>query len=645
MHLSQTQLTAYLDDELTENERLQIEHQLAQSSESQARLDQLRREIAQMAHALDCLGPEQPPSAWLAWKRLRSHLPTASQPAPSDTPDSPASTSAVWESPSLLTTVRERIKQPWSTRPPLRQTRWQRKLFVGAVSTLLVLAIFIVGALLLGSPRTPLSAPEPQLPPEAVPVAATFSNTTPPGSITRPISTTQAIVALQPISQGAPFSAGAIGHREWPANNLPPNAIADEVEAIGQVAQTDIVQGQVIVRDMLAAATSATGVPNGDFGYGIQVDPQGNTTANIKHLKTLRMNWVKFQMPWREVEPDSGRYQWTDWDTLIEAYAAAGLNILLTIADAPHWSRPPEDSIDVDGFPQDAADYAQFVAQVADRYQGRVQAIEVWEEQNIYYSVGGQGRVDPAAYTDLLKQAYTAIKAVNPDMIVVSGGLAPTSAPPPMALDDVAYLRQLYANGAQPYLDAVGAHPLSFANPPDAFYQGGDFDPTRGYDDHRSFFFRNTMEAYRQVMVENGDEAKAIWPTDFGWAVRRTEDPRFEFAQENTPAEQAEYTLNAFEMGQTWGWVGPMFLGNLDYNLTAPDTGRANFGILNTPTYDALVTRGLGHQAVADLSPVAAGSDVVIVLDISGSMAAEDFAPNRLEATKTVIHNFVDTYQ
>ena len=94
MPLSQTQLTAYLDDELTENERLQIEHQLAQSSESQARLDQLRREIAQMAHALDCLGPEQPPSAWLAWKRLRSHLPTASQPAPSDTPDSPASTSA-----------------------------------------------------------------------------------------------------------------------------------------------------------------------------------------------------------------------------------------------------------------------------------------------------------------------------------------------------------------------------------------------------------------------------------------------------------------------------------------------------------------------------------------------------------------------
>jgi hypothetical protein len=38
--------------------------------------------------------------------------------------------------------------------------------------------------------------------------------------------------------------------------------------------------------------------------------------------------------------------------------------------------------------------------------------------------------------------------------------------------------------------DAVGAHPSGFANDPEAAYQGGDFDPARGYDDHRSFFFR-----------------------------------------------------------------------------------------------------------------------------------------------------------
>jgi Ca-activated chloride channel homolog len=35
------------------------------------------------------------------------------------------------------------------------------------------------------------------------------------------------------------------------------------------------------------------------------------------------------------------------------------------------------------------------------------------------------------------------------------------------------------------------------------------------------------------------------------------------------------------------------------------------------------------------------GIDIAMVLDISGSMLAEDFKPNRLEAAKSVIHNFI----
>jgi Ca-activated chloride channel homolog len=35
------------------------------------------------------------------------------------------------------------------------------------------------------------------------------------------------------------------------------------------------------------------------------------------------------------------------------------------------------------------------------------------------------------------------------------------------------------------------------------------------------------------------------------------------------------------------------------------------------------------------------GIDIAMVLDISGSMLAEDFSPNRLEASKTVIRNFI----
>lgn len=65
------------------------------------------------------------------------------------------------------------------------------------------------------------------------------------------VPTTQVIVALQPIARGSEFVAGSIGRRDWPANNVPPDIIADEAETIGKVAKTEIVQGQVLVRSML----------------------------------------------------------------------------------------------------------------------------------------------------------------------------------------------------------------------------------------------------------------------------------------------------------------------------------------------------------------------------------------------------------
>ena len=344
------------------------------------------------------------------------------------------------------------------------------------------------------------------------------------------------------------------------------------------------------------ASASSGGSPaqvNSSFDYGLQVDPDGDPGFNIGHIQALGFHWVKVQMPWKEVEPSPGDMQWAHWDRLIDAYHGAGLNILLSIPKAPDWARPPDDDKSVEGPPTDPRTYANFLRQVANRYAGKVQAIEVWNEQNLYYEAGGQGRVNVDAYMTLLKTAYAAIKAVNPGMIVVSGAPTPTGAPPPLAVDDVLYLRQMYERGLKEVSDAIGAHPSGFANPPDVFYPGGDYDPNRGYDDHRSFFFRNTMEEYRRMMVEFGDGNKAIWPTEFGWPVwRYWGDERFLFAQDNTLEEQAHYIRRAYEIGKEWGWVGPMFLWNLDYAVTTPASEMANFGILtvNGPTlaYEAL---------------------------------------------------------
>ncbi len=350
-------------------------------------------------------------------------------------------------------------------------------------------------------------------------------------------------------------------------------------------------QPQPVAPPPAAPAVEPVNVP---FGYGIQADPRGNIAANIGHIQALGFGWVKFQMAWKDVESGGpGDYSWGMWDEIINAYSANGIKILLSIPKAPDWARPADDDKSVEGPPQDLGLYAQFVAIVADRYRGRVQAIEVWNEQNLWYEAGGMGRINAANYVQLLQMSYQTIKAVNPEMIVVSGALTPAGNVGEAAVDDIDYLNQMYAHGVKGFFDALGAHPSGYNCPANgdwrsvedatAIYFRGPFD-----NRHHSWCFRGTMEGYREVMVLNGDGAKAIIPTEFGWAVSDTPRPGYEYAQDNTPEEQAQWIVEAYQLAKNWGWVGPMFLWNLDYGVTAPGTELAAFGILNMPAYHAL---------------------------------------------------------
>jgi Flp pilus assembly protein CpaB len=105
------------------------------------------------------------------------------------------------------------------------------------LATLAAVAFLVLGGGGLGLPGGGEATPEPQ----QVEVQQEDQG----------IPTTQVIVALQPIGRGSEFVAGSIGRRDWPANNVPPDIIADEAETIGKVARTEIVQGQVLVRSML----------------------------------------------------------------------------------------------------------------------------------------------------------------------------------------------------------------------------------------------------------------------------------------------------------------------------------------------------------------------------------------------------------
>ena len=337
------------------------------------------------------------------------------------------------------------------------------------------------------------------------------------------------------------------------------------------------------------------GSAQASFAYGIQVDPSGDPDEIIGHLKTLGIEWVKFQVSWKEMEPQENIRNWGEWDRLILAYHNAGYKILLSIVKAPDWARPANTDLSQDGPPADPQTYARFVGELAKRYKGGVQAIEVWNEQNLARE-GGGAPMPPADYVALLSAAYQAIKTADPSIVVVSGGPTPAGDVPGAAIDDITYLNAMYAAGLKGASDAIGAHPSGYNCPAAADWRTVT-DPSavfRGPFDnrHHSWCFRGTMEGYRDVMVANGDGDKRLWPTEFGWAVSAAPHTGYEYAADTTREEQAGWIVEAFGQAKAWGWVGPTFLWNLNYDITRPGSEQAAFGILTsqgpTPAYRAL---------------------------------------------------------
>jgi parallel beta-helix repeat protein len=329
------------------------------------------------------------------------------------------------------------------------------------------------------------------------------------------------------------------------------------------------------------------------FGYGIQA--HHDTARVVQAVQELGLGWIKQQVRWDEIEPSKGNYNWDSLDAIADTASADGIKVLFRVVAAPAWSRGGKSGI---GPPDNYQDFYGFMGAVAAHFRGRVQAYEIWNEQNL--KRGWEGApLSASDYVRLLKGAYHAIKAADPDAIVVSGAPTPTGINDGVwAVDDRVFLQQMYNAGLKYHCDAVGAHPDGYANPPDVYYTGGDFDPNRGYDDHPSFFFRNTMEDYYGIMAANGDGEKRIWATQFGWGtvdgMGVSPSPGYEFTADIDESQQADYIVRAYTWSRGWGHTEVMFLWNLNFwPIAGPENAMAKYSIVRgdwspRPAYTAL---------------------------------------------------------
>ncbi len=326
------------------------------------------------------------------------------------------------------------------------------------------------------------------------------------------------------------------------------------------------------------------------FAYGFQIQPWfgADVAQALDATVGAGFGWIKVQVPWKQFEGGGkGQYDWGELDRLADAVNARGLRLLVSVCKAPNWARSSGSNLGLEGPPANPQDLADFVGALAARYKGRVAAIEVWNEQNLVHEWGGEP-LDAARYVRMLCASYQAIRAQDAGMIVVAGGLTPTGVNDGVtAIDDVTYLRSMYQAGCKSCMDALGVHPSGYNNPPSA--RMGYSNPAEpDFKAHPSFYFNETMTRYRQTMVAYGDSAKALWPTEFGWASAANPAAGYEYARDVTEGEQASYLVEALTMMRRWGYVGPAFVWNLNFNVSNPGTEMAQFGVLGRPAYDAL---------------------------------------------------------
>jgi len=305
--------------------------------------------------------------------------------------------------------------------------------------------------------------------------------------------------------------------------------------------------------------------------YGVNADltqlSSDELDRTLAQMSALGLRWIRQPFTWAEIEPTSGQFNWDPWDRVVERATSHGLELIAVLDTTPAWARPSDTTPFTP--PTELANFGYFARVLAERYGGRVDHYQIWDEPNLSAHWGDQF-VEPTAYARLLREGAINLRAADNDTVVLTAALAPTVESGPLNLNEAAFLAGIYAANATPWFDVVSAQPYGFES-----------EPTAPPDESSLSFSR--AELLRQVMVAHEDGEKPIWFTAFGWSALPqpwTGEPSP--WPSLAPDRQAAYTTQAIRHARAnWPWLGPMFFAAWDARTLPDDDPRRGLALVN----------------------------------------------------------------
>lgn len=354
-----------------------------------------------------------------------------------------------------------------------------------------------------------------------------------------------------------------------------------------------------------SVATPSTSVSTLQGGYSTHTANQSDMAAYLKFASNGGAKYIRDDISWAQMESTKGTYNYGAADAIVRAAARQGLRVLMIADTAPQWA---SGSSNFWTPPTSAADYGNFITQVVKRYGTNGTfwtanptlpklvpvGIEIWNEPNGVIFWGGQ-TPDPAKYVQLLKAGYTAAKAVDASIPIISGGLGSGSGYNDINCDGNAdsgqdgtgmtginYLEDMYKNGAAGYMDAVGWHSYIFGQATAA--QMMVTHACSGWS-----LMQDTSPSLRSFMTQYGDSAKKIWITETGYPTCTSTYTTICLSE----AEQGKLAAAQAAAFKTYSWAGLYFWYDLTDDTTTTFEYEKHMGALHSdgtpkPAYTAL---------------------------------------------------------
>ncbi len=311
-----------------------------------------------------------------------------------------------------------------------------------------------------------------------------------------------------------------------------------------------------------------------DITWGISDQDQDREAGAMRDVGAA---WARLNISWSDwVEPAEGRYgkqALSHFDRGIDLAIAAGYKVMVTVEESPSWAHDGDNN---NSPPRDNGKLANFMSFLANRYEGKVEAYQVWNEPNLSWA--WPSGPNAAQYAQMLRTVAPAIRAADPSAKVVFAGIS---------RNDYHYVEDAYK--AMPdignYFDVMATHPYVYygASPEVTSYDQAGRMPLGTFAGYR--------EIYRE-MADHGD-AKPIWLTEFGWSTTTNTDVPHNIGV--SPATQAAYLTRAYQCLEQDPYVQVAFWYNLRNEYWANDENSwvTQLGLMTTdftpkPAYYAM---------------------------------------------------------